>query len=360
MNMTSNFDVTNSAQQIQMTTIWQWMKHPHENFLRTPLSSTKSSVKIKWLISQLRTVKPSLTSRWLSTQCTYEKEWWQHTPLSESKIKDERSWFNSPDTDTNFWAGMQWLDPKTSKALVSPKLFTRNPVACFLQEIGKARVDIFATLPRFHKNLLESENLVCNATTGMKTASGIIQFWFNYFAASFFKAFGNVNVNYLKIPKKHRGPRVWDPCSSLWWAFQQEPKRRDYVPEMDTNLELKLSSNHHVFKSSSDPIHPQPALSQVLDDVESSSGSRWMFHFSESRYFESLNFKQGKVINAEDWAWNVEPFQSFACWLKSVRFEKSGLSWITAFSLKLPFLESNENTTRVESLAQVTSLWRAT
>jgi len=39
----------------------------------------------------------------------------------------------------------------------------------------------------------------------MKTALDIIQFWFVYFAASFFKAFGNVLVKYLKIPEKHRG-----------------------------------------------------------------------------------------------------------------------------------------------------------
>jgi len=44
------------------------------------------------------------------------------------------------------------------------------------------------------------------ATSGMKTALGIIQCWFNNFVASFFKALGNGNVNYLKIPKKHRGP----------------------------------------------------------------------------------------------------------------------------------------------------------
>jgi len=30
---------------------------------------------------------------------------------------------------------------------------------------------------------------------------GIIQLWFIYFAASFFKALGNVNVKYLKIPE---------------------------------------------------------------------------------------------------------------------------------------------------------------
>jgi len=38
MKMTSNCDFTNSAHQIQMTTIWPWRKSPtHENFLRTPL-----------------------------------------------------------------------------------------------------------------------------------------------------------------------------------------------------------------------------------------------------------------------------------------------------------------------------------
>jgi len=51
-------------------------------------------------------------------------------------------------------------------------------------------------------------NLVCRATAGTKTVLGIIQLWFNYFVASFFKAFGNVNVNYLKIPKNYRGPHA--------------------------------------------------------------------------------------------------------------------------------------------------------
>ena len=38
------------------------------------------------------------------------------------------------------------------------------------------RLDVFATLPRFHRNMPESENLVCSATTGTKTALGIIRF----------------------------------------------------------------------------------------------------------------------------------------------------------------------------------------
>jgi len=41
--------------------------------------------------------------------------------------------------------------------------------------------------------------LFCSATAGTKTALGIIQVWFNYFAASFFNALGKVNVKCLPI-----------------------------------------------------------------------------------------------------------------------------------------------------------------
>jgi len=37
---------------------------------------------------------------------------------------------------------------------------------------------------------MESENLVCNATDGTKTALGITQRWFIYSMPSFFKALG--------------------------------------------------------------------------------------------------------------------------------------------------------------------------
>jgi len=46
MNMMSNFDVTNSAHQIQMTIICHWMKPPHENFLRSPLSGLLLNIKV--------------------------------------------------------------------------------------------------------------------------------------------------------------------------------------------------------------------------------------------------------------------------------------------------------------------------
>jgi len=63
-------------------------------------------------------------------------------------------------------------------------------------------------LPRFLKKLLESEILVCGTMAKLKTPLGIIQLWFIYSAASFFKALGNVNVKYLKIPEKHRRPHA--------------------------------------------------------------------------------------------------------------------------------------------------------
>ena len=58
MEMTSNCDVTNSAHQKQITTIWPWTKSPHENFLRTPL-----------LAVVLKLVKTVLTSLPFCTLC---------------------------------------------------------------------------------------------------------------------------------------------------------------------------------------------------------------------------------------------------------------------------------------------------
>jgi len=56
--------------------------------------------------------------------------------------------------------------------------------------------------------LLESGNLICSAAAGTKPALDIIQLWFSFFAASIFKALDKANVNYLKYPKKHRGPHA--------------------------------------------------------------------------------------------------------------------------------------------------------
>jgi len=56
----------------------------------------------------------------------------------------------------------------------SPKLSARNPIVCFL-EVDNTCVNVFGILPRFLKNLLESEIHVCSAMGTMKTALGIIR-----------------------------------------------------------------------------------------------------------------------------------------------------------------------------------------
>jgi len=79
--------------------------------------------------------------------------------------------------------------------------------------------------PKISQKFAGELKLVCSSTVVMKTALGIIQVWFNYFAASFFKALGNLNANYWNFPAyvagrtkgprgphAARGPRVWDPC----------------------------------------------------------------------------------------------------------------------------------------------------
>jgi len=71
MNMTSNCDVTKTAHHKQMTTICYGTKPPHENFLRTPLSSpiyqneSKNFSKLfllKWLFLWLQMLSVPLNN----------------------------------------------------------------------------------------------------------------------------------------------------------------------------------------------------------------------------------------------------------------------------------------------------------
>jgi len=95
----------------------------------------------------------------------YEEDWWQPAQLSELNTNAERLWFNSVDTDTIFWAGIQWLDGQqeapanTVLPQYPPKLFTRNP-AIYFPEVDKTCINVFGMLPGFLENLLESENLL--------------------------------------------------------------------------------------------------------------------------------------------------------------------------------------------------------
>jgi len=70
-------------------------------------------------------------------------------------------------------------------------------------EVDKTCVYVFGMFPRFLENLLESGILFCCPADTTKTALGIIQLWFNYFAASFYKAIGArvSNVRKRKVPQ---------------------------------------------------------------------------------------------------------------------------------------------------------------
>jgi len=115
--------------------------------------------------------------------CELCREWWQHTPLSESNTNSEHLWFNSVDTDS-LLAPVNTVFPQHP-----PKLFTRNP-AIYFPEVYKTCVSVFSWLPGFLENLLESKNLFCSATAATKTALGIIQLCINRVALSFFNKLG--------------------------------------------------------------------------------------------------------------------------------------------------------------------------
>jgi len=78
-------------------------------------SSTKLSAKSKQLILQLPTLTVTSTRLWLFIQflqCRLRKGVVTAHALAESNTNGERWWFNFPEMDTNFWAGIQWLDGK--------------------------------------------------------------------------------------------------------------------------------------------------------------------------------------------------------------------------------------------------------
>ena len=141
-----------------------------------------------------------LSCNCLSNSCSgdYEKERWQHTPLSESNTNGERSWVNFPDTDKLLSRNtMAWQPVTGGRQLWLPqhsqKLFTRNPVVCFL-EVDKACGPLWHT-SNISQKFAGEWNLVCSATAGTKTThSTLVQL----FCGIFFKALGNVNVKLIE------------------------------------------------------------------------------------------------------------------------------------------------------------------
>ena len=81
--------------------------------------------------------------------------------------------------------------PSTPYSRNTPQSFYRGTQSYAFRR-RQRRINIFGIFPIFNKNVLESENLVCCATAGTKTALGILQLRFNYLATSFLKALGKL------------------------------------------------------------------------------------------------------------------------------------------------------------------------
>ena len=124
-----------------------------------------------------------------------EKERWQNAPLPESNAHIEWLWLLAIYPNTNLRSAVEWLNGAqqwTINAILLqnlPKFIPRNSVICFFK-IDKACKEIFAILPRFLEDLLQSEDLVRGAAIRTKIALTIFQFWFHKFSAFPLKAFG--------------------------------------------------------------------------------------------------------------------------------------------------------------------------
>jgi len=84
----------------------------------------------------------------------------------------------------------------------SPKLLTRNPVMCFL-EVVKVCVNVFGILPRFLKNLLVSENLVC-----IVLWPGWTPHWVSSSIGSYISRHSEFPKNIAGRTKRLRGPHA--------------------------------------------------------------------------------------------------------------------------------------------------------
>jgi len=88
------------------------------------------------------------------TDMGYEKEWWKHTPLSTIDIQGELVGFNTVNTDTNFWAQMEWLD-RQQQVVFYTTLLQKNPQSfpwgtwSYVVEVNKTRIEfILHTTPK--------------------------------------------------------------------------------------------------------------------------------------------------------------------------------------------------------------------
>ena len=148
-----------------------------------------------------------------TTDVNYEKEWWRHTPLSDSIINGDWSWFNSLNMDTCLSTNIVtrrpvWGSCQHCTHATLPKAFLKEPG----RRLSRGRQSmwncegVFNILPRFLKILLENEMWSVLLQPGRKPHWVLFRLDSIISRHLFFKALGNVNVNYFKIPKKHHGP----------------------------------------------------------------------------------------------------------------------------------------------------------
>ena len=118
-----------------------------------------------------------------------------------------------------------------------PKFIPRNLVICFFK-IDKASKEIFAILPRFLEDWLQSEDLVRGAATRTKIALTTFQFWFHYFSAFPFKAFGI----YFAWQTKEWYPSV--VCALLAISFLEYRNNHTCLPISGSFSKLSRNLTH--------------------------------------------------------------------------------------------------------------------
>ena len=155
----------------------------------------------------------------------------------------ERLWLFAIYPNTNLRSTVEWLNGAqklTINAILLqnfPKFIPKNSVICFFK-IDKVCKETFAILPRFLEDLLQSEDLVRGAATRTKTALTIFQFWFHYFSAFPFKAFGI----YFPWQTKEWYPSV--VCTLLAISFLEYRNNHTCLPISGSFAKLPRNLTH--------------------------------------------------------------------------------------------------------------------
>ena len=164
----------------------------------------------------------------------------------------ERLWLLAIYPNTNLRSAVEWLNVALQLTINAiflqnlPKFIPKNSVICFFK-IDKACKEIFAILPMFLEDLLQSEDLVRGAATRTNTALTIFQFWFHYFSAFPFKAFG--------IPVYFpRQTEEWYPsvvCTLLAISFLEYRNNHSCLPISGSFAKLPRNLTHSRYPENS-------------------------------------------------------------------------------------------------------------